>query len=193
LGDGAVVTVKANAYLMSMIKHTSISNDQLANELQAQGIQFLGVAQPIDCVPLLAPTDLIVGLAESSEARLRLALIPLFLRRPDFAQFVVASCQSMALPATLTLHCYYSAAVLLQQKYKDDFVRFGYLPDLFTKGLNIPQAGSPALRLSQLAQRHAELSGDAINWLGTYEHAAQRLRKHLQQEINNQSMLQESV
>ncbi len=178
---------------MSIIKYRAISNDQLANELQAQGIHFLGVAQPSNCVPLLAPTDLIVGLAQSSEARLRLALIPLFLRRPDFAQFVVASRQSMEPPSSITLNCYYSAAVVLQQKYKDDFARFGYLPDLFTKELNIPQAGSPALRLSQLAQRHAELSGDAINWLGTYEHAAQRLRKYLQQEMNNQRVLQKIV
>ena len=178
---------------MSMLKYRAISNNQLANELQAQGIHFLGVAEPINCVSLLAPTELIVGLAQSSEARLRLALIPLFLRRPDFAQFVVASRLSMEPPSLITLNCYYSAAVLLQQKYKDDFARFGYLPDLFTKELNISHAGPPALRLSQLAQRHAELSGDAINWLGTYEHAAQRLRKYLQQEMNNQRMLQESV
>jgi hypothetical protein len=38
----------------------------------------------------------------------------------------------------------------------------------------------PNQNLLQLAKRHQVLSEDTINWIGTYEHAAERLIKHME-------------
>jgi hypothetical protein len=45
------------------------------------------------------------------------------------------------------------------------------LPDLFSASLSLLDSGEPGQRLKMLAERQAELSGENINWLGTYRHA----------------------
>lgn len=154
-----------------------IKNDCLANTLHVLGVHFVGVSGTFKATTALSPVELIGGLAHSSEARLRLALIPLFLCRPDFALFVPATIETLHSSAQVTLKCYYTAALLLQEKYKEQFVHVQPLSDFFSYELSIPQQAESESQLRALAHYQTAITGDAINWLGTYEYAVQRLIK----------------
>jgi hypothetical protein len=146
------------------------TGDQLANALHALGVNFILGGQNNDETLHKHPARLVAALAESNEARLRLSLIPLFLEHPEFAAHVKAAAKSISPSARLTLQCYYTAAIWLGQKY---LPREKSLPDLFSKELNLFPTANPDENLRTLAKRHQELSGVQINWLGTYQHAAQ--------------------
>ncbi|HXQ35333.1 MAG TPA: hypothetical protein VN843_15050 [Anaerolineales bacterium] len=81
----------------------------------------------------------------------------------------------------LTLQCYYSAAVWLAQKYQGRNV---FLPDYFSKELNLQPIADAEENLRELAKRHRVLSGTRVNWLGTYQHAAQVWQKGLEYKKN---------
>ena len=61
---------------------TAVPAEELADALQVLGVRFLIGGK--DGPTRLSPDRLIASLAGSDEARLRLALIPLFLEHPDF-------------------------------------------------------------------------------------------------------------
>ena len=125
-----------------------------------------------------------MALAQSSEARLRLSLIPLFLKHPEYAVRVRAVAKKLDPAARLTLQCYYSAAVWFQQKYQarlNELIGEKIsLPDTFSDELGMDASADPDKNLALLAQRHQILSGMHINWLGTYQHAAQVWKKGLE-------------
>lgn len=159
---------------------------QLASALQRLGVRFLfSPLSPLADAPLDS-ASLIAGLATSPEARLRQALIPLLLWRPDLAHY--ASEVEPLLPPRPShfLQCYYTAAMLLQIMYAPSLRLLGAgeqaLPDLFSSLLDLPQAGDIHQRLARLAQRQAQLSGEQANWLGTYQHAASTFIHHLERE-----------
>jgi hypothetical protein len=158
------------------MRHTNtFTGDQLANALQALGIRFLiGGNEPGSALDR-HPARLIAALAESAEARLRLSLIPLFLEHPEFAAHVRLVCAVLSPSARLTLQCYYSAAVWLQQQYRIHLPvgRQVSLPDIFSRELGLEPTDDPQENLARLAARQQVLSGASINWLGTYQHAAQ--------------------
>ncbi len=149
----------------------------MTNALHALGVKFVLGGRSKDEPLHKQPARLIAALAESSEARLRLSLIPLFLEHPEFAAHVRAVARNLAPSARLTLQCYYSAAVWLGQKY---LPRKKSLPDLFSKELALISTDDPEENLQTLAKRHEELSGAQVNWLGTYQHAAQVWLKGLE-------------
>jgi hypothetical protein len=159
---------------------------QLAAALQRLGVSFL--FSPLS--PLIdAPLDsasLIAGLAASPEARLRQALIPLLLWRPDLAHYARQAEPLLPPRPRLFLQCYYTAAMLLQNMYASSLRLLGAgedaLPDLFSSRLGLSQAGDAHQRLARLAQRQAQLSGEQANWLGTYQHAASTFIHHLERE-----------
>lgn len=153
-----------------MSRVTTNTGDQLANALHALGVNFLMCGKGNDASLYKRPSRLIAALAQSSEARLRLSLIPLFLEHPEYAARVRAVAQKLDPSARLTLQCYYSAAVWLGKKYQTNDEA---LPDLFSKELNLNPVDDPDEDLRALAKRHKELSGSYVNWLGTYQHAAQ--------------------
>lgn len=163
-----------------------ISPDRLVSELNSLGVPFLRGGDPAGIEPTLTPAALVVALAGQSEARLRLALIPLFLVRPDFAEVVPEALETLDRPAQVILRCYYTAAVLLQALHTADLARLlgdqPSLPDYFSVELGLPPAGDLQLSLRDLGDRQRVLSGLAINWTGTYHHAADRLLKHLELE-----------
>ena len=80
--------------------------------------------------------------------------------------------------AQLTLRCYDTAAVLLQQSYWTELQSLlgtmNRLPDQFSDELGLRRWSTPSEQLQALAHRHAFLSESHINWLGIYKHAAQR-------------------
>ena len=153
----------------------TVSEDQLVAELWARDVRFL-MGSHSQLAPALTPANLIVSLAQSANARVRLSLIPLFLRHPEFAK-EAQKADKLLLQKTsqYVLRFYYTAAVFLQRKYQQQLSRlFGEqpeLPDLFSNTLGVRYEDAPDLALQKLAKQHQVLSGQAVNWLGTYQHA----------------------
>ena len=163
---------------------TTISDDQLVSELWMRDVRFLMGRAP-DTTPLLAPVTLIASLAQSENARVRLSLIPLFLRHPEFSG-EAEEADKLLSPQTkqLAFRFFYTAAVLLQRKYQERIFEISgkqsLLPDLFSGKLGISLDAAPDHALLQLAERHKILSGQFINWIGTYEHAAEVWLKQME-------------
>jgi hypothetical protein len=159
-----------------MKQASSPTGEQLANALQSLGLEFImnGQKEPGESLSE-QPAELIRALAQSQEARLRLSLIPLFLEHPEFSAHVAKVARQLRSNALLTLKCYYSAAVFLQQKYHDPLNRLlgrkNILPDLFSIDLGLEVSANAEDSLKSLAKRHQARSHTHINWLGTYEHA----------------------
>ncbi len=159
------------------MSHPAITTgDQLASALHALGVNFIMSSGGRDESLHKQPARLIAALAASNEARLRLSLIPLFLEHPEFAVYVRAAEKNLNASAQLTLKCYYSAAVWLQQLHHprlDALIgRNPTLPDHFSSALGLQNTTDPEKNLRLLANRHQVLSGAQVNWLGTYQHAA---------------------
>ena len=163
-----------------------LQDERLIAELDALGVHFLWRLAPVDQVDDMDPARLLASLAASREARVRLAIIPLLLHRPDFAAYVPEAFDLAPVDARLYLMCYYTAARYLQWKYRHEPARLdgagALLPDLFSDELGLANVQDPDDGLADLAQRHATLSGEAINWLGTYQHAAERWLARLERE-----------
>lgn len=71
------------------------SGDQLTNALHALSVNFIMGGTNDDGSLHEQPARLIAALVQSSEARLRLSLIPLFLEHPEFAAHVRAVAGSL--------------------------------------------------------------------------------------------------
>jgi hypothetical protein len=152
-----------------MSQPSTITGDQLTNALYILNVKFIFGGNSNDSSLHKQPIRLIVALAESEEARLRLALIPLFLQHPEFAEHVRTAATQLQAPARLTLQCYYTATVFLAQIHHLSV----YLPDYFSQDLQLRTTEDPQINLRALAEQHSQLSGEAVNWLGTYQHAFQ--------------------
>jgi hypothetical protein len=154
----------------------SSSPEQMANALHNLGLEFImgGQKEPGESL-YERPADLMIALAQSEEARLRVSLIPLFLEHPEFSKQVTSAAQQLHSNALLTLKCYYSAAVFLQQKHHNTLNKLlgkkSLLPDLFSTDLKIEISSDPDDNLKKLARCQQLQSHTHINWLGTYEHA----------------------
>ena len=153
----------------------AFTEDQLVSELWARDVRFI-LGSPPNHPPTIPPARLIAALAECREARLQLSLIPLFLRHPEFAVHASAAAKKINPAAQLILKCFYSAAVWLEQKH----LSRKELLDLFSKELDLNPTTDPDENLRALAKRHKELSGSRINWIGTYQHAANIWLKELE-------------
>lgn len=157
------------------------TGDQLTNALRALDVNFILGGKSKDASLHKKPARLIAALTESDESRLRLSLIPLFLEHPEFARYVRTVAKKLKPSARLTLQCYYSAAVWLAQKHQVPDVS---LPDYFSRELNLQPVADAEMNLRNLAERHRALSGKKVNWLGTYQHAAQIWQKGLEYKKN---------
>jgi hypothetical protein len=153
----------------------SFTEDQLVSELWARDVRFI-LGSPPDHPPAIPPIRLMAALAESREARLQLSLIPLFLRHPEFAVYASAAAKKLNPASQLILKCFFSAAIWLEQKH----LSRKKLPDLFSEELGLFPNSNPEENLRALAKRQQELSGSQINWLGTYQHAADIWLKELE-------------
>jgi hypothetical protein len=163
-----------------------LTADELVDALDALDVHFLSGGQPGVNVEQVHPERLLAQLAAQPEARLRLSIVPLLLRHPDLASVLPLALELASESARLTLMLYYTAAQLLQQEHHASLSRLlgtqPSLPDLYSAELGICVTNDPISQLQRLAERHTQLNGLAINWVGTYEHAAQRLIKRLQHE-----------
>ncbi|MBW6474803.1 MAG: hypothetical protein K0B14_16870 [Anaerolineaceae bacterium] len=160
----------------------TINNSIIVNNLNHLGIEFLLNNENELDEEILNPETLIALLASSKESRFRLVLIPLFIQHPNLASKVPLVYQNLAPSAKITLQFYYSAAMFLQQKYKDRLVSLSSyesnLPMIFENQLDFELGDNPEDNLRKLSQNHQLISGRLINWYGTYEHAMKRLLMH---------------
>lgn len=150
--------------------------DQIARELHRPGIRHLSWDR--DTAPgSFTKTSLLVDLASNPDARLRNALVPLFLLRPDYADAVVPAANELAGLSRAHLVCTYSAAVAFQNVHRLRLVGSSdsplWLPDYFSDELDLSAAQSPDSRLAAIGDCHARLSGEEIDWCGTYRHAVE--------------------
>ncbi len=167
-----------------MSSYTTPTGTELTNALYALGVKFILGGRKDKTAIHKDPVHMIIALAESNEARLRLSLIPLFLEYPEFSTHVKEATDKVDATTRLTLQCYYTAAVWLQQKHQaklENLIgRKDQLPDYFSSELGLQRTDDPETNLYLLAKRHQELSGSQVNWLGTYKHAAHVFIKGLE-------------
>jgi hypothetical protein len=156
-----------------MRSETSIQGDRLANALHFLGINFIATDRVIPETIHKHPAQLIKALAQSKEARLRLSIIPLFLDHPEFASYLPKITRSLDPSELLILECYYTAALFFQKKFSSVVEIKQNLRDLFSDDLGLEQYSDLDVSLKTLAARHQVLSQSSVNWLGTYQHAAQ--------------------
>lgn len=166
-----------------MITTSVSSTDELVGALDARGVPFLTGGMQSPRALALTPDELLLGLARDTDARVQLAVIPLLLVHPEYAEVVPAVASQLEGSNQLTFRFYYTAAYFLQRKYWGELSqvigKHQMLPDLFSFLLAI-QETEPDAALVALGKRHQTLSGEPFNWRGTYEHAAKRLLKHLE-------------
>jgi hypothetical protein len=160
-----------------MSNTSTVTGEQMASALHILGVNFLIGDTNADALLHKQPVQLIIALAESREARLRLSLIPLFLEHPEFSKHVRKTVQGLSESAQVTLQCYYTAAFLLQRKNRAELDllvgKKRSIPDLFSRKMGLLLTTDPEKDLQELAKRHEIISGMRINWLGTYYHAMQ--------------------
>ena len=159
-------------------------DEMLVAELHRLGVRHLVRLWPGAAYPPLPPAELIAALAGHRQARLRGALILLFLRRPSLSGAALEALGSLTGVAADTLRLYYTAAAYLRpeleaelQAHSDDV---SPLPDLFSAELELPAQGTIAVEaaLQSLGEVHARLSGRAYNWAGSYrQHLSLFLRQ----------------
>ncbi|MCB9758183.1 MAG: hypothetical protein H6753_07190 [Candidatus Omnitrophica bacterium] len=162
-----------------MSRTAAITGSQLSDALRALDVNFILGGKSGQSFLHKSPARLIAALAESEESRLRLSLIPLFLEHPEFAAQVKSAAKKLSPSARLTLQCYYTAAVWLGKKYQPH----PSLPDHFSQELGLTFTEDADQNLRELADRHKELSGRRVNWLGTYQHAAHVWQKGLEYRL----------
>jgi hypothetical protein len=155
-------------------KTLDLTPDELVGVLDALDVPFLAGGVPSATV---SPAELLKGLANAPEARLRAAIIPLLLRHPEFATGASVAASALTGTARWTLELFYTAAALLQRKYAARlYAQFGAqpaLPDLFRAELRLGPSADVESALRRLGERHTALVGLTANWVGTYEHTAE--------------------
>jgi hypothetical protein len=161
-----------------------VTGEQLVNALHMLGVEFIMGGQFQNESLHKQPARLIAALTQSTEARLRLSLIPLFLDHPEFASFVPSILAKLKPADRLILKCYYTAAVWLQQQHRNQLITLignkASLPDYFSLEIGLEISDDPEDNLRSLAECQRVLSGAQVNWLGTYHHAAQVMLRGLE-------------
>ena len=154
---------------------SSFTGEQLATTLHSLGVEFVMGEQLEKRSLYKKPANLIAALAQNSEARLRLSLIPLFLEHPEFSVHIPSASKKVGPNARITLQCYYTAAVWLQKQHHNQLDALigskPSLPDYFSRDLGLEITTDFEENLRSLALRHQILSNSQVNWLGTYHHA----------------------
>lgn len=159
-----------------------IDDDQLLVALDRLGVEFIARGSEKAADPNISPDKLIAGLANSDDARIRLALIPFFLLHPEFSSNVKKALSNVLQDKQHYLKCYYLAAYFLQIKYHSQldtlFGKKSPLPALFQQTFHHINVKDADTSLHKLSKFQADLSNRPINWYGTYEHAYKRLVAH---------------
>jgi hypothetical protein len=118
--------------------------ETLVAKLRGQGITYLAPSDAVATAPIPSEGALLVALLEQPDARLRLALIPLFIRHTALAGCVRSLVDQIDHKLVIELQTYYMAAVYLQRFWKSRLSFYldttTLLPDLFSQQLGLPPA-----------------------------------------------------
>jgi len=159
----------------SLVSDSEIAPSELVDALNTLGVCFLSGGSGVS--RSFPPAALLAALASSTESRLRMALIPLLLAHPEFAEMIGEVEESLPARGAVVLRCYYTAAYWLRAKYHKRLEAVcglqPALPDLFSEQTGLADQTAPDGALGVLALYQQKLTGLSLNWLGTYEHAAQ--------------------
>jgi hypothetical protein len=167
------------------------ADEALVAELYRLGVRHLARLSASAPERRFTPSDLIAALARHPLARFRASLILLFLRQPQWWEFVPTLTGQLEREARLALKMYYQAAVYLQCElaHRPTFKPPTTLPDLFSKEFGLPAVDSlgpgpesAEAALMALGETHARLSGRAYNWAGSYRQNIPRFLKQLELE-----------
>lgn len=165
------------------------AEEKLVAELELLGIRYLSRQTPYRSDKIRSPEALLADLVRQPSARVRAAVIAVFLSHPEYADAVPAALRRLHPPERLTLQSFYLAAVLLQQEHAHRLrpflsSRWRWLPELreASAELKVPAKGTPRERLVVLGREHRRLAQAAVNWTGTYEQAAGRLLRQWEAE-----------
>lgn len=155
------------------------AEEELVAELDLLGIRYLSRQSSYLADEVRPPERLLADLVRQPHARVRAAVIPLLLSHPEYAEAVPTVLKQLPSHDRLTLQSLYTAAVFLQREHADrlrPLVRqsWRWLPDLLSDELGLPTMGTPRekLRLLDLEMRYR--TGVRVNWMGTYEAAAEK-------------------
>ena len=148
--------------------------DILIDQLAANGVNHLRAVTATQAAEYLTPVELIQMIAQNAEPRIRQALIPLFLRHPDYADYVFDAISALDSSSAQVLRHMYTAAAYLQRLWRGTLGiylgKFDTLPDLFGQtdfGLPGPEEDFGERGLRTLANLLSDQTGD--NWLSAYE------------------------
>ncbi len=153
--------------------------EEVVVELERLGIRYLSRLTKSSTPKSYPPPKLIADIVKQPSARVRSALICLFLIKPDYSAYVHEALKYTNDAEAQTIKFFYTAALLLRRKYQIN--QTADLPDSFSKELGV--AGTdPDQQLLSLGQKHQQASGKSINWYGTYENAAKHLLRQWELE-----------
>ena len=159
--------------------------ERLVTELELLGIRYLS-RRTREQASRIRPADaLLADLVRQPSARVRNAVIAVFLSHPGYAKAVPAALERLPPDQRQILRLYYTAAALLQQKHAARLVPYvggRRLPDLFAAELDLPLAASTSERLAALGRRHRQEARSAVNWVGTYENVVRCLLRSWESE-----------
>lgn len=118
--------------------------ETLVAKLRERGISYLAPSDAAASEVISSDQDLIQAILQQSDARLRLALVSLFIRRPDLAEYVPALVEKVAPAQAVELQILYMAAVYLQRLWLTRLSFYleniSLLPDLYSHELKLPPA-----------------------------------------------------
>lgn len=175
------------------VKPAAINDEQLVAELHRLGVDHLTRFQTDTPPASISPVELLATLAGHPEARLRGALILLFLRQSDFSSAVTEAIKIVLPEVANNLMLYYQASVYIQNEIKGDLTAYiadwHPLPDLFSKALKLPMPDTvmTSVGLAQLGKLHQQLTGWAYNWSGSYRQNIPLFLKHIKQASRERS------
>ncbi|HEY3341221.1 MAG TPA: hypothetical protein VGK81_04345 [Anaerolineae bacterium] len=125
----------------SIIDAARDSRDDLVAGLHARGVCYL-TPTPHGDEKRLSDDELIAGIAQADDARLRFALAGLFLLRPDLAARAIQLEPALAGSARDELRKQYAAAMYLQRLWRTHLrLQFGekpLIPEHFTQEMDLP-------------------------------------------------------
>jgi len=93
--------------------------ERIVAELELLNIRYLSRTLPDTAASVRPPDILLADLIQQPSARVRAAVIAVFLAHPEYAAAVPAALERLGPTERLTLRFFYTAAVLLQQEHTE--------------------------------------------------------------------------
>ncbi len=162
----------------------SHNREALVAALRERGVRYLAPSDARAGERPIPPEELIACLARNEDTRLRLALVPLFILNPHWADLLPAIELPSESQAVLRKH--YTAAACLQRMWS---IRLGFylnevtlLPDLFSEQLGLPSIDIMDGKLCL----HALAEGDPFDQLSAYDGVMDLLFAQLKAEAHRE-------